>query len=198
VFGSVTYLHIPAETRKKLDAQSRQCILIGYDENSSRKTYCVYDPTLRHTISSRDVIIDKRQIGQLTEERGKETDEMEFSLPEPELGKANMRQEEMGRALERITPPSSGGEQSDSEEYGGETIVVRPPTSIVRTTEKEVSLSGPRCSERQRNTRENLLRAMVANIEEPQNLHEAFGREDGAQWREAWVAEVDSLVRNNT
>jgi len=39
---------------------------------------------------------------------------------------------------------------------------------------------------------------MVANIEEPQTLHEAFGKEDGAQWREAWVSEVDSLARNNT
>ena len=198
VFGSVTYLHIPAETRKKLDARSRKCILIGYDENSSRKTYRVYDPSLRRTISSRDVIIDERQIGQLTEERGKETDEMEFSLPEPEVGEPNMREEERGTPLERITPPGSSGEESDSEEFGGETIVVRPPTSIVRTTEKEVSLSGPRRSERQRTTGENFPRAMVANIEEPQTLAEAFGREDGAQWREAWVSEVDSLARNNT
>ena len=141
VFGSVTYLHIPAETRKKHDARSRQCILIGYDENSSRKTYRVYDPSLRRTISSRDVIIDERQIGQLTGQRGKETDDMGFRLPEPEVGERNMRGEERGGALERITPPGSGGEESDSKEYGGETIVVRPPTSMVGTTEKEVSLS---------------------------------------------------------
>jgi len=39
---------------------------------------------------------------------------------------------------------------------------------------------------------------MITNIQEPQTLAEAFARDDGPQWREAWVSEVDSLARNNT
>jgi len=63
--------------------------------------------------------------------------------------------------------------------------VVRPPGSMVRTTEKEVSVSTLRRSEWQHNTGENLLRTMVTNVEEPQTLKEAFDREDCSQWREA-------------
>jgi len=53
----------------------------------------------------------------------------------------------------------------------------------VRTTEKEVSVSTLRHSERQHNTGGNLLRAKVTNVEEPQTLKEAFYRENGSQWR---------------
>ena len=68
VFGSVTYTLILAETRKKVDPRYRKCILVAYDENSSRKTYPVYDPTQKPTISSRDVIIDELVIRQRSKE----------------------------------------------------------------------------------------------------------------------------------
>ena len=198
VFGSVTYMHIPGETRKKLDPRSRKCILVGYDESSSRKAYRVYDPEQKRTISSRDVIIDESAIGKGAGETGKGSDEMEITLQETVVGEEDDREEQWGRDLERITPPASGGEQSDPEEFGGETIMVRPANSAVSTIDKEVSVSALRRSEPQRNTGENFPRAMIANIEEPQTLAEAFARDDGPQWREAWVSEVDSLARNNT
>jgi len=198
VFGSVTYMHIPGETRKKLDPQSRKCILVGYDESSSRTAYRVYNPEQKRTISSRDVIIDESAIGKGAGETGKGSDEMEITLPEKVVGEEDEGEEEWGRVLERITPPASGGKESDPEEFGGETIVVRPANSLVSTIDKEVSVSALRRSERQRNTGENFPRAMIANIEEPQTLAETFARDDGPQWREAWVSEVDSLARNNT
>jgi len=83
-------------------------------------------------------------------------------------------EEERGRPLERITPPGSCGEESDQEGFGGETIVLRPPNRGTATTEKEVSISTLRRSERQRNTGESFLRAMVAHVEEPQTLKEAL------------------------
>ena len=198
MFGSVTYTHIPGETRKKLDPRSRKCILVGYDESSSRKVYRVYDREQKRTISSRDVIIDESAIGKGTGETGKGSDEMEITLREKVVGEEDEREEEWGRVLERITPPASGGEESDPEEFGGETIVVMPANSGVSTIDKEVSVSALRRSERQRNTGESFPHAMIANIEEPQTLAEAFAGDDGPQWREGWVSEVDSLARNNT
>jgi len=86
VFGSVTFTHIPGETRKKLDPRSRKCILVGYDESFSRKAYRVYDPEQKRTISSRDVIIDESAIGKGGGETGKGSDEMEITLPEKVVG----------------------------------------------------------------------------------------------------------------
>ena len=39
---------------------------------------------------------------------------------------------------------------------------------------------------------------MYAHIEEPQTLDQALASDESEQWREAWVSEVDSLVRNET
>lgn len=33
VFGSEVYVHIPKQKRQKLDAKSKKCIFVGYDEN---------------------------------------------------------------------------------------------------------------------------------------------------------------------
>jgi len=94
VFRSVTYTLIPAETRKKVDPRSRKCILFGYDENTSGKTYHVYDPTQKRTITSRDVIIDELVIRQRSDKRRNETDEIEIGLPNSEVGEADTSQEE--------------------------------------------------------------------------------------------------------
>ena len=32
VFGSIAYVHVPKEKRRKLDAKSEKCILVGYSD----------------------------------------------------------------------------------------------------------------------------------------------------------------------
>ena len=32
VFGSIAYVHVPKEKRKKLDAKTEKCILVGYSD----------------------------------------------------------------------------------------------------------------------------------------------------------------------
>jgi hypothetical protein len=53
IFGCLTYSHVPSEKRTKLDPTSQQCILVGYLEVS--KAYCIYIPSQRREVVSRDV-----------------------------------------------------------------------------------------------------------------------------------------------
>ena len=32
VFGSITYVHVPKEKQRKLDAKAEKCILVGYSD----------------------------------------------------------------------------------------------------------------------------------------------------------------------
>ena len=45
VYGCKAFMHLPKENRKKLDAKSVECILVGYCDN--QKAYRLYDPDCR-------------------------------------------------------------------------------------------------------------------------------------------------------
>jgi hypothetical protein len=57
VFGSIAYVHIPDEKRKKLDSKSEKCILIGYSQE--QKSYKCFNPMTREVRVSRDVVFDE-------------------------------------------------------------------------------------------------------------------------------------------
>ena len=42
VFGSIAYVHVPKEKRRKLDARAEKCILVGYSDK--HKGYKCYNP----------------------------------------------------------------------------------------------------------------------------------------------------------
>nr|CAD1844323.1 unnamed protein product [Ananas comosus var. bracteatus] len=50
----LTYVHIPKESRTKLDVKSRKCIFLGYGGNEFG--YRLWDPVVRKTIRSQDVV----------------------------------------------------------------------------------------------------------------------------------------------
>jgi hypothetical protein len=57
VFGSIAYVHIPKEKRKKLDAKAEKCILVGY--SNEQKGYKCYNPRTKQACVSRDVVFDE-------------------------------------------------------------------------------------------------------------------------------------------
>ncbi|KAM1746060.1 hypothetical protein ACFX11_012725 [Malus domestica] len=57
IFGSVCYVHIPAELRHKLEAKSLKGVFIGYAR--CEKGYRVFDPLSKRVILSRDVVFDE-------------------------------------------------------------------------------------------------------------------------------------------
>ncbi|CAL8989009.1 unnamed protein product, partial [Prunus brigantina] len=57
VFGSVCFVHKPAEGRQKLDVKSTKGVFVGYA--TCEKGYRVFDPITRKLLLSRDVVFDE-------------------------------------------------------------------------------------------------------------------------------------------
>ncbi|KAK2976697.1 hypothetical protein RJ640_013953 [Escallonia rubra] len=58
VFGSIVYVHVPDQQRKKLDDKSEKFIFIGYSQQS--KGYKLYNPVDKKMKVSRDVTFDEK------------------------------------------------------------------------------------------------------------------------------------------
>lgn len=56
VFGSVCYMHIPDQLRRKLDDKAEQLVLVGYHSTGG---YKLLNPRTMQVVVSRDVVIDQ-------------------------------------------------------------------------------------------------------------------------------------------
>ena len=56
MFGSIAYVHVPKEKRRKLDAKAEKCILVGYSDE--QKGYKCYNPRTKQARVSCDVVFD--------------------------------------------------------------------------------------------------------------------------------------------
>lgn len=56
VFGSITYIHVPDQLRKKIDDKGEQMILVGYHSTGG---YKLYDTVNKRIVIIRDVIFDE-------------------------------------------------------------------------------------------------------------------------------------------
>ena len=50
LFGSIAYVHVPDEKRRKLDPKSNKCILVGY--SYEQKGYKLYNPRTKQVLVS--------------------------------------------------------------------------------------------------------------------------------------------------
>ena len=57
IFGSIAYVHMLKEKRRKLDTKAEKCILVGYSDE--QKGYKCYNPRTKEVRVSRDVVFDK-------------------------------------------------------------------------------------------------------------------------------------------
>ena len=57
VFGSIAYVHVPKEKRRKLDAKAEKCILVSYSDE--QKGYKCYNPSTKQARVSRNVVFDE-------------------------------------------------------------------------------------------------------------------------------------------
>lgn len=75
-------VHIPAETRRKLDRKSARCIFIGYEEDQGR-VYKLYNEETRKTLTSRDVVFDETTKTKINGGAGvvRETERLEENPP---------------------------------------------------------------------------------------------------------------------
>ena len=59
MFGCKAFVHIPQDERSKLDAKTRQCILLGYGLDEFG--YKLFDPIAKKVVRSRDVVFVEDQ-----------------------------------------------------------------------------------------------------------------------------------------
>ena len=57
IVGCPAYVHVQSEERSKLDLKSRKCIFLGFEKGV--KGYKFWDPILKKTVTSRDIIFDE-------------------------------------------------------------------------------------------------------------------------------------------
>ena len=57
VFGSIAYVHVPKEKRRKLDAKAEKCILVGCSDE--QKGYKCYNPRTKQALVIRDIVFDE-------------------------------------------------------------------------------------------------------------------------------------------
>jgi hypothetical protein len=92
VFGSIAYVYIPKEKRKKLDAKDEKCILVGYSDE--QKGYKCYNPRTKQACVSRDIVFDESASWYLSSAPQPEADpssdgevsEAEMPPDEPKIG----------------------------------------------------------------------------------------------------------------
>jgi len=209
IFGSVAWVHVPKEKRKKLDAKSVRCIMVGYEEDAGTKVYRLWDPAQKVIILSRDVIIDESTIAaeEVTVDQQKATVGWK---PETAEQTPNIS-EDSGNAfnrLDRITPPPEPSNIAPTSDIQS-TIVVRPrlpntESGGISTGDSIVHEAPVRRSERNRRREEMFSSranfAMMASVEEPepQTLTDALNSAEKAKWKKAWESELSSLAQNQT
>ena len=67
VFGSIAYMHVPNEKRRKLDPKSEKCVLVGY--SYEQKGYKCYNPRTKQVRVSRDVVFDESAVRNSTKQK---------------------------------------------------------------------------------------------------------------------------------
>ena len=56
-FGSIAYVHVPKEKRRKLNAKAEKGIFVGYSDE--QKGYKCYNPRTKQDCVSRNVVLDE-------------------------------------------------------------------------------------------------------------------------------------------
>ncbi|KAK2983322.1 hypothetical protein RJ640_016060 [Escallonia rubra] len=95
VFGSIAYVHVPDQQRKKLDDKSEKFIFIGYSQES--KGYKLYNPVDKKMKVSRDVTFDGKSSWDWTDQ-----DKEHYVLYPIDID----RKEEEEESIEPVTPSS--------------------------------------------------------------------------------------------
>ncbi|KAH9681844.1 hypothetical protein KPL71_027113 [Citrus sinensis] len=175
VFGSIAHVHVPDESRAKLDDKSEKFIFIGYENNS--KGYKLYNPNNGKIVINRDVVFDEEGEWDF----GSSVDDFNF-FPIEEDDHTQIKQ--VDEQQEPATPPIS---------LASTTCGDSPPSFLnERTEERTRSLQDLyEVTERHDNL---TLFCLFANCE-PVNFQEAALDE---KWRIAMDEEIKAIVKNDT
>lgn len=180
VYGSVTYVHIPKEKRKKLDAVSRKGIMVGYAEGSKGYRILLDDGSI--TVA-RDVIFSEGRTTATTTSENHATLDAE---PDVDTSEPTAVEHDDSEDTETDPQPPQGSQTGDTPEAQA----------------SDEDLMGGRYPRRERSAPVSYWRgnhqAHVAEIQEPTTYEEAVQSEHKEQWITAMNEEMESLLTNGT
>lgn len=178
IFGSIGYVHIPKERRKKLDKKSTKMILVGYEQEN----YRMYNQHTKSIVVSRDVKFDENS----------SVMEQKKSFVEINIDKPNVEDQH------NMTPKMRPSEESDHVDTSSDDSMVsiedhdityHPPRNIIFDQPRDLNVR----SRRNRNIELNLT-----EIDIPNTYEEAVTGNNGQNWKKAIEEELRSHENNNT
>ena len=224
IFGSKMYIHIPDESRQKLDAKSFQCIFMGYCDTS--KAYRGWDPVTQKIKISRDVLFDEQPhpipmwIPEDTEQP-KENQQAgpadvfilsPIDQPTPIVPDVEFPSEQPTEIIQEV--PSTCNKSSLDNNPPLIRIPTEPKPAVIEssteTKEKETQLNYDVPHRRSArvamyNEKKKVSQAMLvsaislpADQFEPLNYQEAISCEEATLWESAIKEEYLSLIKNGT
>ena len=206
VFGCVSYMHVPDNQRRKLDAKAHKAIFVGYPPGV--KGYKLYDLEKNQFVVSRDV-----QFFEDNFDHVKEGSPVDLKSIFPDMNEGSESVPEHPLNEEPVVPESDKpSAQKDVESSVPQNVeAVGAPNEeapVKRTYEdkfmEEVQNLGP-IRQRRKPSRfrdddddDDDCLVVSSEMEEPKTVHEALNGEQSSQWREAMESEYSSLLMNDT
>lgn len=199
IFGCKAYVHVQKEMRRKLDDKARECIFIGYPEDS--KAYRLLEKDTKRVVISRDVRFieeDKEEGILMTLDTSKSHDvqaNSEALTPERD-GVDNLPRDAINEARD-----DSGNAQTHEQN----------DFSIITVSDSEESACDSATEEKEEATRRMTRTTrgipperyapgsmMVQEHGEPTSIEEALSGPNANAWKNAMDDEIKSLRKNGT
>lgn len=181
IFGSIGYVHVPKEKRKKLDKKSIKMLLVGYDHDN----YRMYDQNNRKITLSRDVKFEEY----FTPEEKQNYTEMRFDVEEKEQSILPSPQSK-SQAQHNATQETSSNEDS-MESYEDTDDTYHPPKGFHLEQEEQRNIT-------LRPRRNNKVEVNLTELEIPNTYEEAINSANCHQWKKAVAEELQSHENNKT
>lgn len=169
VFGCLCFAHIPKDERKKLDAKSKRCILLGYGFET--KGYRLYDVERERVFFSRNVVFDETRNG--IEKEPQSIPSIKVDVLSDSSAENSHDEEPSHAQPEEIPQPE--GEPPEAQE---------PPERTVRSSSRQ----------RRKPDYYGYGVSVADTSDEPATLKEAMTR---SEWVDAMDKEMMSLRENN-
>ena len=184
VFGCKGFAKIPDEQRQKLDMKSKDCIFVGYSDQS--KGYKLFDPIKRKMFFSRDVDFIESHQRVVPKDLDCRSDQDRIK----DLVKGDDKDDAQDLVDDQDKDHDSDhvedSDQIDIEVERGDLPQIPHEPQVRRGT-------------RVRKPSLKLLESINLVVEnDPSTLTEALAREDGEKWKEAILAEYNSLIEKQT
>lgn len=177
IFGSIGYVHVPKEKRRKLAKKSVKMLLVGYDHDN----YRMYDQNTKKITVSRDVKFDEcstLEEKQSFVEMRVEQEEKEHSTMPPQRSEFHHQRD----VPEEISSDDSMKSLEDIDES------YIPPKGI-HLEQRNITL---------RPRRDNKLEANFTELEIPNTYGEAMNSPNSHLWKNAVAEELQSHEDNQT